>query len=137
MKIQITILHLTAAVFIFSGATLARQQKTALETIQALNLPVSKGNITIYYADGYEKRAAEVRPLIEEMMAFLRKEARHQREFFRRCLDPRAVDEKSAADDSLRSAVCQRQHRVSARDERRRGDARSDCAEIYRFAHDA
>lgn len=62
-------------------AIVAQQQKTALETVQALNLPASKGKITIYYADGYEKRASEVRPLVEEMMAFYEKKLGIKKDF--------------------------------------------------------
>jgi hypothetical protein len=35
-----------------------------------MNLPVTTGKITVYYASRYEKRAAEVRPLVEEAMEF-------------------------------------------------------------------
>jgi hypothetical protein len=59
----------------------AQQQPTAQQLVQSLNLPVSKGKITIYYANGYEKRAAEVRPLVEEMMAFYEKKLKIKQDF--------------------------------------------------------
>ena len=68
------------ALIVFA-APLQAQQKTVLQVIQSLNLPASKGKITIYYADGYEKRAAEVRPLVEEMMEFYEKKLQIKQDF--------------------------------------------------------
>jgi hypothetical protein len=63
------------------AAPLHAQQPTAQQIVQSLNLPVSKGKITIYHADGYGKRATEVRPLVEEMMAFYEKRLRVKQDF--------------------------------------------------------
>src|SRR5262245_36339574 len=57
------------------------QQTTLLQEIQSMNLPVDKGKITVYYASGYEKRAAEVRPLIEEGMGFYERSLNLNQEF--------------------------------------------------------
>jgi hypothetical protein len=55
-------------------ATMRAQQTSAiLHDVQSMNLPVSKGKITIYYAEGYQNRVSDVRPLLEEMMAFYQK----------------------------------------------------------------
>lgn len=60
---------------------LQAQQTTVLQEVQSMNLPVAKGKITVYYATGYEKRAAEVRPLVEEMMAFYEKKLALKQDF--------------------------------------------------------
>src|SRR5262245_41381898 len=57
------------------------QQTTLLQEVQNMNLPVAKGKITVYYASGYEKRAAEVRPLIEEGMEFYERRVNVKQEF--------------------------------------------------------
>ena len=46
-----------------------------------MNLPVATGKITVYYASGYEKRAADVRPLVEEAMEFYESNLNVKQEF--------------------------------------------------------
>lgn len=59
-----------AAVTFLAVPALHAQQNTALQSVQELKLPSSKNIITVYYSPGYENRALEVRPLIEEMVGF-------------------------------------------------------------------
>lgn len=65
---------LILAIVLFVGGCLPlsvfSQQTNPKEILQTLNLNVSKGKIEIHFAAGYEHRAKEVRPLIEEMIDF-------------------------------------------------------------------
>lgn len=72
---------LSLIVFTVFVVSLKAQQKTVLQEIQSMNLPVAKGKITVYYAPGYERRVAEVRPLVEEMMAFYEKKLQLKQDF--------------------------------------------------------
>ena len=57
------------------------RQTTLLQEFQSMSLLVAKGKITVYYASGYEKRAAEVRPLVEEGMGFYERRLNVKQEF--------------------------------------------------------
>jgi hypothetical protein len=70
-RIAATSVFLCVAVLAFLAVpSLQAQQNTALQDIQNLKLPSSKNIITAYYSPGFESRALEVRPLVEEMVRF-------------------------------------------------------------------
>ena len=60
---------------------LQAQQTTVLQEVQKMNLRSDKGKITVYYASGYEKRAADVRSLVEEMVSFYEKKLALKEDF--------------------------------------------------------
>jgi hypothetical protein len=55
-----------ALVFSSSVRSQPQVETTALQKVQALNNPTLKGKIPVYYSPGYEKRAKELQPILEE-----------------------------------------------------------------------
>lgn len=52
------------------ASSLYAQNETVLQKVQNLNTPYSVNKIKVYYSPGYEKRALELRGMIEDAMKF-------------------------------------------------------------------
>lgn len=59
----------------------AQEKPTLLKTVQGLDVHVSKGDVTVYYADGYKNRVTEVQPLVAEMERFYSRKLKIKHDF--------------------------------------------------------
>jgi hypothetical protein len=57
----------------FQFLAISGQELSTLERVKSLNTPVLKKELTVFYSPGFESRAEEVAPLIEDARDFYRK----------------------------------------------------------------
>ena len=59
-----------AVVLLIAFPSHAQEEVTALRKVQSLKNPSFTNRITVYYSPGYQKRAKDLQPMIEEAMGF-------------------------------------------------------------------
>jgi hypothetical protein len=69
VTVQLSILCIAVWLMLVAEPAKAQGSK-ALENVKSLNAPSSTNKIRVYYSPGYEKRALEMRSLIEDAMRF-------------------------------------------------------------------
>lgn len=67
MRKTITLIGFILTIF---GAVCDAQNSTALQKLESLNDPSSINKIRVYYSSGYEKRALELRAMVEDSLQF-------------------------------------------------------------------
>ena len=78
-NLLLAIAGICVPVLIFAASPTA-QNETALRKVQSLNNPSSTKRIKVYYSPGYEKRAVELRAMIEDAMKFYERKLKTREE---------------------------------------------------------